>query len=74
MAFQNERDLADENFLQMGKNLGFTHNVSRNSFACYISVKNCNKTFDGDLEAKKSNKLFEKYDLVSEGWSIFRSR
>ena len=50
----------------MGENLGFTHNVSTNFFACYVSVKSGNISFNGDLETKKFNKLFEEYDLASE--------
>ena len=58
----------------MGENLGFTHNVSTNFFACYVSVKSGNISFNGDLETKKFNKLFEEYDLASEGWSKFKYR
>ena len=37
-------------------------------FACYVSVKSGNTSFNGDLEIKKFNKLIEVYDLASEGW------
>ena len=67
MCFQKEHDLAGEYFYHhMGENLGFTHNVSTNFFACYVSVKSGNISFNGDLETKKFNKLFEEYDLASE--------
>ena len=75
MCFQKEHDLAEEYFLHhMGENLGFTYNVLTNFFACYVSVKIHNTSFNGDLEIKKLNKIFEEYDLASEGWSKFKYR
>ena len=58
----------------MSENLGFTHNDSTNFFACYVSVKSGNINFNGDLETKKIIKLFEEYDLASEGWSKIKYR
>ena len=68
MAFQKEYDLAEEKFL--GKNLGFTHNVSTNFFACYV----CLFSFNGDLKRRKFDKPFEEYNLPNESWSKFRCR
>ena len=48
----------------MGENLGFTHHVSTNFFACYVSVKSGNAHFNGDMEIKKFNKLFEEYNAA----------
>ena len=60
MCFQKEHDLAEEYFYHhMGENLGFTHNVSTNFFACYVSVKSGNASFNEDMETKKFNKVFE---------------
>ena len=58
----------------MGENLGFTHNVSTNFFACYVSVKSDKASFNGDMELKKFNKLFEEYNLASEGCSKLKYR
>ena len=66
MCCQKERDLAEEYFYHHSdENLGFTHNVFTNFFACYISVKSDNNGFNRDLKIKKFNKLFEEHDLAS---------
>ena len=75
MTFQKEHDLAEEYFLyHLGKNLGFIHNVSTNFFACYVSVKSGNVSFNGDLKRRKFDKPFEEYNLPNEGWSKFICR
>ena len=75
MTFQKEHDLVEEYFYyHLGENLGFTHNVLTNFFACYVSVKSGNVSFNGDLERKNFDKLFEEYNLASEGWSKFMYR
>ena len=66
MCSEKEHSLADTGF-----NTGFTHNVSTNFFACYIPVKNDNKKFNADLEVKRINELFDKFELTDECWNKF---
>ena len=72
MAFQKEHDLASEYFSSMDSNLYCHHLVGTLDIWYYISLKKNDKNFDSDEEKKKFEKLFNKFNLASEGLEPFK--
>ena len=72
MAFQKEHNLTSEYFSSMDSNLCFHHLVGTLDIGCYISFKKDDKNFGGDKEKKKFDKLFNEFNLASEGWKSFK--
>ena len=58
----------------MDSNLCFHPLVGTLDIWYCISVKKDDKNFDGDKEKKKINKLFNKFNLASEGWEPFKCK